>query len=221
LSIESKGTNVEPSFRERHSLSIRIWHWTTFVTIFGSLITVLLAKTLLNTRSNISLVQENLQKSNITVSAVQARSVSHEFNDLVWNWHIYIGYVLAGLIAFRILIEFFQPKEQKLIPAIKKAMKYLKMPGADKKGAKHYLLVKCLYLFFYFSLLVQTSTGLFMVYSDDVDSLKNIRNIASDFHSVFMWVIITYIVAHVGGVVLAEIGKKNKGIVSDMINGGE
>jgi Ni/Fe-hydrogenase 1 B-type cytochrome subunit len=221
VAIESKGTNAEPSFRERHSLTIRIWHWTTFVTIFGSLITVLLAKTLFNTRVNISLVQENLQKSSVTVSAAQARSVAHEFNDLVWNWHTYIGYVLTGLFVFRILIEFFQPKEQKLIRAIKKALKYLKMPGAEKKETKHYLLVKALYLFFYFSLLVQTSTGLFMVYSDDVDSLKNARSIASDFHSVFMWVIITYIVAHLGGVVLAEIGKKNKGIVSDMINGGE
>ena len=221
MAIESKETNAEPSFREKHSLSIRIWHWTTFITIFGSLLTVLLAKTLLNTRSNISLVQETLQKNNVTVTAIQARSVAHELNDRAWNWHTFIGYVLAGLFVFRILIEFFQPKEQKLIPAIKRALKYLKMPGADKKEIKHYLLVKWLYLFFYFSLLVQTSTGLFMVYSDDVDNLKNIRNIASDFHSVFMWVIITYIVAHIGGVVLAEIGKKNKGIVSDMINGGE
>jgi Ni,Fe-hydrogenase I cytochrome b subunit len=33
-----------------------------------------------------------------------------------------------------------------------------------------------------------------------------------------MWVIIGYIVVHVTGVILAELGK-NKGIVSGMING--
>jgi Ni,Fe-hydrogenase I cytochrome b subunit len=57
-----------------------------------------------------------------------------------------------------------------------------------------------------------------MVYSDDIDSLQNIRNTVSDIHSVFMWVIITFIVVHIGGVILAELGK-NKGIVSSMING--
>jgi len=36
-----------------------------------------------------------------------------------------------------------------------------------------------------------------------------------------MWVIITYIVIHLGGVLLAELGKKYKGVISDMINGGE
>ncbi len=218
---ESNHTIKEPSFREKHSTALRIWHWSTFIVILGSLITVLFAKTLFSAKNNIPLVQENLQKSNITLTADQAKSVAHEFSDLLWHWHIYIGYVLAALFGFRILFEFFQPKEQKLIPAIKNALKYLKQPGIDEQNAKHYLFVKFLYLFFYFSLLVQTCTGLFMAYSDDIPNLKNLRHTASNIHSVFMWVIISYIVIHIGGVIFAELGKKNKGVVSDMINGGE
>jgi Ni/Fe-hydrogenase 1 B-type cytochrome subunit len=212
---------TEPSFKGKRSRSLRLWHWSTFVVILGSLITVLLAKTLFNAKDNVTLVQQNLQKSNITVSPDQAKSVAHEFSDLLWKWHTYIGYVLAALLAFRILFEFFQPKEQKIIPILKNSFKYLRMPGSDNKKAKHYILVRCLYIIFYLSLFVQACTGIFMAYSDDVESLKQLRHLAKEIHNVNMWVILSYIIIHIGGVLLSELQKKNKGIVSDMINGGE
>ncbi len=212
---------IQPSFKSKHSIGLRIWHWTTFLVMLCSLATVLLAKTLFSAKNNILLVQENLQKSNITVTPDQARSVAHEFSDLLWGWHTYIGYVLAGLLAFRILLEFFLKKEQKFIPTLKSALKALQMPGAGKKEMKHYLLVKWLYLIFYISLFVQACTGIFMAYSDDVDSLKQQRHLAKEIHNINMWVILSYIVIHIGGVILAELGKKNKGVVSGMINGGQ
>jgi Ni/Fe-hydrogenase 1 B-type cytochrome subunit len=212
---------TQPSFRGKHSGALRIWHWSSFICIAGSLITVLLAKTLFKAKNNVTLVQENLEKNKIIVNADQAKSVAHEFSDLIWHWHIYIGYVLAALLGFRILFEFFQPKAQKVIPILKNSFKALKMPGTDKSAEKHFLFVKLLYLFFYFSLAVQACTGIFMAYSDDMPDLKSWRNLASDIHSVNMWVIISYIVIHLGGVILAELGSKNKGVVSDMINGGE
>jgi len=221
MTTETEESVSEPSFRQKNSSSMRIWHWGTFIAISGSLITVLFGKTLLNAKNNIELVKENLKESNITVTPEQANSLAHEFNDLVWHWHTYIGYVLASLLAFRILFEFFQPKRQKTIPMIKNAWKYLKMPAIDKRNVKHYLFVRYTYLLFYFALIVQACTGLFMAYSDDVHNLKELRNTASEIHSVFMWVIISYIVIHISGVILAELGKRSKGIVSDMINGGE
>lgn len=219
--MDNQDTRIEVSFRGKNSVSKRIWHWATFIAILGSLITVLLAKTILNTRSNISIVQESLQQNNVAVTPMQARSVSHEFNDLIWHWHIYIGYVLSALFLFRLVYEFFQPKEQKLIPLIKKANRYLKQPSIDIKYGRHYLFVKYMYVIFYIALATQVCTGLFMVYSDNNDKLKDIRHTASDVHSFSMWVIISYIVLHIGGVIITELSKKDKGIVSDMINGGE
>lgn len=211
----------QPSFKEKHSLGIRIWHWCTLIVIAGSATTVLLAKTLLNTRANIPLVQQTLQGKSVTVTDAVAKAVSHEFNDLMWHWHIYFGYALASLLAFRIIVEFFNPREQKLIPTIKKSLAWLRKPESNKQKTKHYVFVKCLYMFFYFALLVQACTGLFMVYSDDVESLKDAREVTSDIHSVFMWVILGYVVIHIGGVLIAELKGPDKGIVSDMINGGE
>ncbi len=212
---------MTPSFREKHSIAIRIWHWCTFITIAGSLLTVLLAKTVLNKEDNTILVQQNLQASNVTVTTSVARQVAHEFSDKAWNLHKYFGYILASLLLFRLIIEFFQPGERKLLPLIKKSVKYLKQPDSNKPLAKHYLFTKYVYLIFYISLLIQASTGLFMAYSDDIETLKSLRHTASDIHSVFMWVLISYIIIHIGGVILAEIGGEYKGIVSDMLNGGE
>jgi Ni/Fe-hydrogenase 1 B-type cytochrome subunit len=210
----------EPTLKERHSLGIRIWHWSTYLVMTGSLGTVLLAKTIFNTGNNINLVQETLQKGNVSATQQLAKSVSHEFNDILWHWHTYIGYVLAALFGFRIILEFVHPKERKLIPLIKNGMKYLK-GGGDKKETKHFLVVKYAYVLFYLALLVMVSTGLFMAYSDDIDSLKDIRHSVKELHSAVMWVILGYLVLHIGGVILAEIGTKYKGIVSDMIHGGE
>lgn len=221
MANDSKNNDTEPTLGGKHSLSIRLWHWSTYLLITGSLVTVFMAKTILNPRANIPVVQNALQKNQITVSADVAKSVVHEFNDRMWDWHTFIGYVLAALFGFRILIEIFGVREQKLIPAIKNARRYLKQTSGNTTESKHYLFVKSLYVLFYISLGVQVCTGLFMAYSDDVPSLKKLRGTASDIHSFFMWVIIGYIVFHIAGVIKAEIGKGNKGIVSDMINGGE
>lgn len=221
MSSESNPVIPEPSFKGKHSIAMRVWHWSSYVAISGSLITVLLAKTMLNNKDNVHVVKENLQKSNITVTTDQAKSLAHEFSDMAWHWHTIIGYVLAALFGFRIVFEFFQPKEQKVIPLLKNGMNYLRQAGINKKTGKHYLFVRCTYILFYVALAVQACTGLFMAYSDDVDSLKVWRHYAKEVHNVNMWVIISYIVIHLGGVLLAELGKKYKGIVSEMINGGE
>lgn len=211
---------AEPTLRERHSLGIRIWHWATYLVMTGSLTTVLLAKTLFNTGSNISLVQESLKNNGLSANPDQAKSVSHEFNDILWHWHTYIGFALAALFGFRIILEFVHPKERKLIPLIKNGMSYLKTKSGDMKEAKHFLFVKYAYILFYVALLVMVSTGLFMAYSDDIANLQDIRHSVKEVHSAFMWVILSYLVLHIGGVILAELGVKYKGIVSDMIHGG-
>jgi cytochrome b len=209
-----------PKLGNRHSLTIRIWHWGNFVLICGALITVLFAKTIFSPKTNIPVVQKVLQKNHVSVTDDVAKSVVHEFSDHIWHWHIIIGYVLAGFVALRIIAGFLQPAERRIIPSLKNGLKYLKM-SVNKEETRHFLLVKSLYLLFYLSLFIQACTGLFMAYSDDVPELKSQRHLASNIHSVIMWVIISFAVLHVIGVVRAEFNKKTKGLVSAMINGEE
>jgi len=221
MEINSEILIKEPSFREKHSAALRIWHWSSLLVILGSLVTVFFAKVIFNTKDATKVVQDNLQKSNVTATADQAKSVAHEFNDIIWHWHTCIGYVLAALFGFRILLEFFQPGDQKVKRVIKNALKYLRQPAIDKANTTHYVIVKAGYLLFYFALLVQVCTGLFMAYSDGMANLKDLRHTMKNIHSVFMWVIVVYIVLHITGTIIAEQTKKQKGLVSDMINGGE
>ena len=109
------------TFHEKHSLAIRIWHWTFFLVLTASLVTVLFASTVFRTRNNIALVQDQLKEKGVVVTGDQARGVAHEFSDKLWDIHTVIGYVLCGLLLVRIIIEFAQPQDEKLGVRIKRA----------------------------------------------------------------------------------------------------
>jgi Ni/Fe-hydrogenase 1 B-type cytochrome subunit len=98
-------------FNEKHFLAIRIWHWTTFLVMSASLITVLLASTMFSTKSNLSMITEQIQKKGGVVTPVQARAVAHEYSDKLWMVHKYIGYGLCFLLLCRIFIEAFVSKK--------------------------------------------------------------------------------------------------------------
>lgn len=210
-----------PTFRQKHSRAIRIWHWGSFIILLGSLITVLLSETLLDMRGNIQSVKEELEKSGLSVTVDQAKSVAKINRHIIWDWHTYFGYVLAGLFFFRVVLEFFQEKGQKFFGILKNAKRYLKQGQADKKSGKQYLMSRYIYLVYYLTLCVMSCTGLFMAFSDGNKELREIRHTLKEIHNVGMYVILSFIVVHLAGIIWAESGKKNKGVVSDMFNGGE
>lgn len=205
-------------FNEKHSLLIRIWHWTTFLLFFATLTTVLLASTLFTTRSNIKMVQEQVQSKGGSVTADQARSVAHEYSDKLWNTHKIIGYVLCFSLLSRILIEVSQSKEEKISARFKHALDYSSKKTNPEGDHAHYLLVNRGYILFYILFLVMALTGLVLAF-EDVEFLKPIHKASNSIHSFTQYLIYFYILAHIVGVIRADIGR-NKGIISGMINGG-
>ncbi len=208
-----------PLFKERNSLAVRIWHWLTFITITASIVTVLLASTVFTIKDNVSLVEEQVQQKGGMVSPEQARAVAHEYNDKFWNLHKYLGYGLCILLLSRIIIEITQSKEQRLAGKIKKALLYPDKTNGISTDKMHYLLVKRGYLLFYLFFLIMALTGLGMAY-EDVPFLKSLHKTITSVHSFVQYLIYFYIVAHLVGVIRADL-TYNKGIVSGMINGGE
>jgi Ni/Fe-hydrogenase 1 B-type cytochrome subunit len=219
--MENKQEIHAPSFRKQQSLAIRVWHWLSFIVITGSLLTVLLAKTLLNTGDNIATVQNSLQADGVTITDKQARNVSHDFNDKAWDWHVYFGYVLSGLFLYRVVLEVFQNRNQRFLVVVKKVRAYLRQPENDKNTGLHYLSVKYLYALFYLTLGTMAVTGLFIKYYDHDKAMKPLKSLMKDIHSVGLYIVLGFIVLHLGGVILSELGDKYKSIVSDMINGGD
>ena len=218
---------IEPNRRDiqhtgqikKYSASIRLWHWLNALVISGSLLTVLLNSTLLKTRRNAALIKDQLKEAGATVTDDQARHAAHELSDKVWALHTYIGYGLVALVVFRLLLEFFQVADQRFLRGLKITYQKYKSIQQNREQLRHDFWVKTLYATFYLMLIIQAFTGLCLAFEDDVPALKAIHAFRK-IHSFTMYLILIFIVLHVAGVFLAE-RKGRKGIVSDMINGGQ
>jgi Ni/Fe-hydrogenase 1 B-type cytochrome subunit len=210
-----------PGHIKKYSASLRLWHWANLVVISGSLITVLINSTITDSQPISELVKTELQKSGVTITDQQAGSVAHGLGDSVWSVHIYFGYILAGLLIFRLLLELFQLADQKFIRKFKSVYHQFKITKKDRETAKHELTVKAIYGVFYLLLVVMAVTGLFLAFEDAMAPFKAIRHSVKSLHGFCMYLIIVFIVVHVAGVFLAERKDTGKGIVSDMINGGK
>jgi Ni,Fe-hydrogenase I cytochrome b subunit len=204
--------------QKKYSAPLRLWHWLSTIVISGSLLTVLANSTITNGRANSGIIKDALSEKNVVISANQARGAAHEISDKVWELHTYFGYVLVGLLVFRLVLELFQRADQKLIRRIKAAYHQYIILKKNREIAKHELVVKALYLTFYTLLLIMATTGICLAFEDDVAALKKIHAIR-EIHGFCMYLIIAFIFVHLAGVFLAE-RKGDKGIVSEMINGG-
>jgi len=203
---------------KKNSAALRLWHWLNAAVITGSLLTVLLHSTVLSPRDNTSIIAQQLKDAGVQVTNEQARQAAHEIGDKGWELHTYIGYVLVGLVAFRLLMEFFQVADQKFIRTLKRSYNDYKTRKQQRQGGVHEFWVKTIYAVFYLLLISQAVTGLCLAFEDDVPALKAIHAFR-EIHSFNMYLILAFIAVHLAGVFLAE-RKDQSGIVSDMINGG-
>jgi Ni/Fe-hydrogenase 1 B-type cytochrome subunit len=217
--IEPKRRDVQhPQEIKKHSPSIRLWHWLNAIVITGSLLTVLLNSTLLETQKKVVATKANLAHPGVSATDNQTRLIMHGLSDKVWMIHTYFGYTLVALLLFRLLLEFFQLADQKFIRKFKSAYHQYQTTKKHRELAKHEFWVKTIYAVFYLMLITMAITGLCLAFEDDVPLLKSIHAFRQ-IHAFTMYLIIAFIVIHIAGVFLAE-RKDSQGIVSDMINGG-
>ena len=166
------------------------------------------------------MVQERLAKKGVTITDEQAFSVSHSFDDKMWDIHKFLGFGLAFLLVSRFVIEVAQPGEEKVRTRIQKALQIKTQSSEAQKLKKHYLIVKGGYFVFYLLLLVMVLTGLGMAFGHDLAFLDHYHRAIKTLHSFCQYLIYAFVVFHLVGVIIADI-THSKGIVSGMINGGE
>lgn len=206
--------------RPKYSSRIRFWHWGNMFIILGSLLTVLINATLFDGRSSRDFIQKELANAGANVSQEQARAVAHGLEDQVWDFHIYFGYALAALFLYRIAIEIITKKEQRFWPKFVSALKLYLTNEVVKSKARYEFGIKLLYLFFYVLLFVMVITGLSIAFRDNFGISKSFSHSLKEIHGFCMYPILAFIALHIGGVYIAE-NKNKRGIVSDMINGGQ
>jgi Ni,Fe-hydrogenase I cytochrome b subunit len=221
MELEEKATAapVDTGRTKKYSPSIRLWHWLNALAITGSLLTVLVNSTVLKPWTNAGLIADKLKEKGVQVSEDQARPAAFALADRVWAIHTYFGYALAALFLFRIILEFFELADQKLIRKIKTARKSFALIQKDRMAARNEMLIKTLYALFYVMIMVMVVTGVCLAFEDDVPFLKSMHFLR-DIHGFTMYLILGFIFIHIAGVYLGE-RKKHKGIVSDMIHGGQ
>ncbi|MDB5020931.1 MAG: Ni,Fe-hydrogenase cytochrome b subunit [Pedobacter sp.] len=218
--IEPLRHDIEfPGMLKKNSRNIRLWHWLNAIVISGSLITVLVNSTILDVRANTSFVKNEVQKSGISISDLQAKSAVHALEDKVWSVHIIFGYLLAALLAYRIISEFLQHRDQKFIKKLKAVYGKSTVLGESKTLMAHERFVKTLYAIFYLLVFTMVITGLTLAFKDDLQLSRNTAGFIKEIHGFCLYPIIGFIIIHIAGVILAE-SKDEKGIVSDMIHGG-
>jgi len=215
--IIETGTNLT-IFHQKHSVAIRIWHWVLFLFISGSMITVLLASTLLDPHTNVGMIQEQLNKKGVIVTEEQAFAVTHKYEDLIWEIHKWIGIGLVILLLARMVIEFAVPADQKIRNRIKNAIGlYNKF---DKKQGEylHYLSVKRVYMIFYLLLFCMSFTGLGLAFGHELHLSRPTHHFLKTIHNLGQYGMYAFVFIHLCGVIIAE-NNKIKGIVSGMIHG--
>jgi len=221
-------TISKPSFFSlKYSTAIRIWHWLTFLFMTASIVTVLVASTLFEDehegpRDKVHQppTEQKGQGHHFDPSKLSPEQrVTFTYRHQVWDVHKYIGFGLCFLLLSRVLIEATRNKEERLIKRIHKAVSIPVNGKDEQQDKKHFLLVKKAYLVFYILFFLMAITGLIMAF-DHTAFLKPVVGSAHQIHSFVQYLIYAYILAHIVGVVRADMNKQ-KGMVSAMINGGE
>ena len=164
--------------------------------------------------------QDTLSQAGISISAEQGTTLRRIVSHRIWDWHIGLGVALTALLVLRMAMEFVQPGTQRFGAKLRQARFLFRQGGTDLRDVRHSLVVKYSYLLFYLLLVVMVVTGLILMYADDVEFLHRLEHTVEEIHNFTMYLVLAFTAFHVIGVVYAEL-TKNRGIVSDMIHGGE
>ena len=186
----------------KYSLNFRIWHWLNAFVVFGLLATVFLRKTFLSWRDNSALLMQNLSEMSIDVSAEQAKILAKSIRAGMWEWHIILGYALAFLVLYRIILFIKDSSIQ--IPFNELTL--------------HKQIVKISYYIFYLVILFMSISGLVIHFYEIIGMSKSFAHDIKEVHELVYNFILVYVPLHIVGVIIADT-RDEPGLISSMING--
>lgn len=183
-----------------YSAIYRIMHWAIAFCIVLLLITIFLRLTWLNKDHVATIIQNYLATTDQVLTDEQATTLAKQIRKPMWDWHIYLGYVLTGLYGIRLALPLFgqmhftNPRRKQLTLKLK----------------FHYWV----YIIFYLCMGISLVTGLMIELGPD----NTLKETMEEIHVLSIYYLLAYIAIHLGGVFLAEFTSQ-KGIVSKIISG--
>lgn len=179
----------------------RIIHWAIAITFLLLLITIFLRLTWMNKYNMADIIQEYLKGTNQTLTYDEAVLLAKQIRKPMWEWHIYLGYVLVGLFSIRFTLPFFGKMK-------------LQNPLAKELSLK-VKFQKWAYIIFYICVVGSLITGLLIEWGP-----KDWKKPVEEIHELGVYYLVGFIVIHLAGVVIAEFTNQ-KGIISRIVSGGK
>mgnify|MGYP006165583555 FL=1 len=185
-----------------YSRVYRILHWLIAFSFIFLLITIFLRKTWMEKNHVAEIIQAFLaDKGYPVLPEDDAILLAKKIRKPMWDWHIYIGYILTGLYCIRLAVPFFG--EMKFSSPFK--------TGLDMKTKFQFWV----YLVFYACTAVSLITGLIIEFGP-----KEYKKPMEEIHELSLYYLLGFMILHFGGILIAEL-TSDKGLVSRIINGGK
>ena len=191
---------------KKWSLNFRIWHWIHAAVILGLLGTVFLRKTFLSWRTNSDILAQKLSSIDLAVTADQAKMLAKSIRAPMWEWHIILGYALAALVIWRIALFFTKSGK----------VNYQNL-GTE---SIHKKLVKAGYIVIYLIIAFMTVSGFIIYFYQELGLVKDTAHDIKEIHELAYNALLYFVPLHILGIFIAE-NSGEKGILSDMVNGGK
>jgi len=186
----------------KYSLNFRIWHWLNAFVVLGLLGTVFLRKTFLSWRTNSEILMSKLAEMNVVITQEQAKILAKAIREGMWEWHIVLGYALAFLLIYRLVI-FLSDKTPK--------QKFSSL-NLHKK------MVHVSYYIMYGVLAFMALSGLVIHFYEALALSKDFAHDIKEIHEFIYNGVLIFVPLHIAGVVIAE-SRDEKGLISSMIHG--
>ena len=176
----------------------RVMHWAIAFCIIFLLITIFLRMNWMEKNHVAAIMDTNLRALDVTLSQEQLIKIAKQIRKPMWDWHVYIGYVLIGLYAIRLALPFFG--EMKFANPLKAT--------TLKQKVQYWS-----YIIFYVFIGVSLVTGFFIE-----NGPRDWKEPLESVHTLALYYLLPFIFIHFIGLFLAEKGE-SKGIVSRIIRG--
>lgn len=200
------------------SLLLRLWHWTTALALTGSLLTVLLRKTVFSWRTNGPLIEASVLELGGSITPDAAVQIAKRLRAPMWDWHYLFGFALVALLLVRLLVTLRSRQESPLHVAAA-TWRAARAPGGwSSPAALHLLWVKSGYVVFYGVLAVVAVTGSVLYFQDALGLTDSTAGTFKDVHELLLWFFVAFVPVHLLGVIVAEL-RFRRGLVSAMIHG--
>ena len=187
--------------KSKYSNVYRIIHWAIAISFLLLLFTIFLRLTWLNKYNVAAIIQGYLSSTDQVLSQEQLIDLAKKIRQPMWNWHIYIGYVLVGLFSIRFILPAFE---------------HMKIQNPFGKNLSTKIkFQKWIYVIFYVCVIVSLSTGLIIALGPE-----EFKKPMEEIHVLGIYYLIAFIAIHWAGVLIAEFTDQ-KGIISRIVSGTE